>query len=128
MSLMDESLRLHAADLNEAAGECVTIVRGPKRTEDVTAVRTKTQASEFPSEAELRIVNKMLDWLIDADQYQFDDEPTEPEKGDFIITESGKRYEVRVGPNDETFRPHDDHEIKFRIHTLARPIVDEPSE
>lgn len=96
MSFADAIAGAFAA-LQNAAGVVVTLQRGAQETADVTAVPGKRQALLAGTDGSVT-EQRTRDFLIDVNDYQFDDLRCEPRAGDLIVEETADGalvYELR---------------------------------
>lgn len=121
MSLIDDALNLHADLINEAAGEWVSYIIGDTEIHDLVAVRGRSEFEEFASESDARILSRMVDWIVRADE-MVDANGTRviPERGAQIETGDGQVFEVLPGPDGNHWRWSEARQYQYRIHTVRR--------
>ena len=120
MSLLSDSLAIHADRLHEAAGELVTYVRGSISLTGIRATRGQTRFEEMPAEMDAVIQTRSADWLIEPSRLVNGSTLIEPQRGDKVIASDGNVFEVFPGADDKHWRYTDQNETFYRIHTVKR--------
>lgn len=118
MSLVSDALAVHAAAHAAAAGEPITYTRGDFTISIDLAVRCSPSRFEANTDFESDVQSNALGWLVFAADLVFDETTEEPLRGDRITTSNGDIFEVAPSQNGEHWRWSDEHEIRYRIHTI----------
>ena len=122
MSLIDEALSLHAATLEEAAGESVTYRFGDLVIPITKAIRGQTSFDAMRSDGDVVTEVRTADWIIRKTLFVHPNSQAyvEPSIGATITDAAGAVYEVMPGFNATGWRWSTSHRFAYRIHTLLR--------
>jgi len=117
--LFKTNLQLHAKTLLRANGESVSYFSGSNVVR-VQSVRGQSTWEEMTA-TETVVTMKTVDFLFDVSTFRWSDgEPVKPMKGDFIVDDSGSRFEVLKGSDATVANWSDPYKKMIRVHTTQR--------